>query len=83
MHGELTNYSEHKKFQCEFNVTVKIYRASYRLMLNHISSQIRTIDFCAVCLTSVSLPKDIYVGKLSHQRKNEVANFKEFSLNLL
>jgi len=61
MHGELKNYSEHKKFKCKFNVTVKICRAGYRLMLNHVSSQIRTINFCAVCLTSVSPQKDIYM----------------------
>jgi len=44
---------------CELNVTVKLYRAACRLMLTHISSQIRTIRFPTLCLTLILLTWNI------------------------
>ena len=52
-------------------------------MLTHISSQIRTISFRAVCLISVPLHMIISVGMLNYERKNEIMNLKEFGPKLL
>ena len=43
---------------------MKLYRAARRVMLTHISSQIRIFIFRAFCWISLPLQKNIYVGML-------------------